>query len=119
MESDADTEAAATGTVTGAAQEFIVEAMRLRCSAQRLYAEKALERLNEIAMKPDPGPVQVSALRVLFEQVLGRPMPVVALPAKQDEDPLAAIAALGARLREKLDRISNPGGSEKTDAASD
>jgi hypothetical protein len=116
MESDGNGEAAAAGAVSGAAQEFIAESMRLRRRAQRLYAEKALERLYEIAMRDDPGPVQVSALRELLEQGLGRSMPPLALPAKQDEDPLAAIAALGARLREKLDRIAESG---KTDGATD
>jgi hypothetical protein len=103
----------------GAAQEFIAEAMRLRIQAQRQYAEKALDRLNEIAMKQDAGPVQVSALRELLEQGLGRPIAAAPPPAKQDEDPLAAIEALGVRLREKLARIAQPGGADKADAGSD
>lgn len=103
----------------GAAQEFLAQAMRLRSNAQRQYAEKALERLYDIAMKDDPGAVQVSALRELLEQLLGRPMPPVTPPAKQDENTLAAIAALGAEYREKLDRITNSSGPEGPDEPSD
>ena len=103
----------------GAAQEFVAEAMRLRCSAQKQYAQIALDRLYEIAMNDDSGSVQVSALRELLDQLLGRPMPPVAPPAKQDEDALAVIAALGAQYRQKLDRIALSGGSEKSDERSD
>jgi hypothetical protein len=106
MDSDPDSEFAASRE----AQDFIAEAMRLRCRAQILYAEKLLERLYEIAMKDERGAVQVSASRELLEQVLGRAMPAADVPARQDEDSRAAIAAIGARLREKLDRVTESGG---------
>ena len=102
-----------------AAQRFAADAVRLRFEAQKQYAQQALERLYEIAMRDDPGAVQVSALREFLEQVLGRPMAAAVPAVKEDEDVFAAISAFGARLREKLDRIAQSGGTEASDGTSE
>jgi hypothetical protein len=92
---------APTVAVIGAEGDFAAEALRLRMKAQRQYAEMALTTLSQIAQGGEASAVQVGAIRELLEQVLGRPMPPLALPASQGEEMGVHIKSLG----EKLDRI--------------
>jgi hypothetical protein len=91
--------------VSGVAAEFIAGALTLRKQAQDEYAKNVLKKLSEIAMDDNAGTVQVSAMRELLEQMLGRPMPPMTVAAQQNED-IATLAAKGAELRKKLDRIA-------------
>src|SRR5947209_18378304 len=101
------------------ANDFARQALSLRLGAQLNYAQKALDRLFDIAMGGKGSAVQVSALREMLDQVVGRPVsPVVPVP-DQKEDALAAVAALGAQLREKLDRIADTSGIETADAGTE
>ena len=90
----------------GAAAEFAAQALRLRLLAQRKYAARMLVRLKQLAMDDKSGAVQVSAIRELLEQVLGRPMPAAAAGPTPDQDVWAEVAARGAKLEAKLDRIA-------------
>jgi hypothetical protein len=91
--------------VSGVAAEFIAGALILRKQAQDEYAKNVLKKLNEIAMNDNAGAVQLSAMRELLEQMLGRPMSPMTVAAQQNEDS-ATLAAKGAELRKKLDRIA-------------
>lgn len=97
--------------------EFDAESLRIRMAAQKLYAEAALKKLDEIAMC-GTGAVQVSALREMLDQTLGRPYAPQAIAAGTNEEFLAIIDRRGEELRAKLDRMSNlaaPGPAEPAD----
>ena len=93
---------------SGLAEEFATEALRLRLQFQRKYAGAVLERQCAIAMGEHEGDaVQLRAIADFQEQTLGRPMAPFAIPAKPEEHTVAALEAVGARLREKLDRMAS------------
>ncbi len=104
-EDDGSDEPLAAGS--GLAVGFTEDSLKLRLEFQRKCAAALLERLCEIAMNEQRGAIQVSAIRELLDQILGRPMPPAAIPAKLEEDTLAALEAMGAGLREKLDRMAD------------
>lgn len=84
---------------------FAAESLRIRSEAQKEHAREALEKLKEVAMC-GTGAVQVSALRELLDQTLGRPYAPAALPVNQHEEFLGIIEQRGEELRAKLDRIA-------------
>ena len=83
---------------------FAAKTLRIRTEAQKALASRALERLTAIAMgEPGSTAVQVSALRELLDQTLGRPY-APALP-NQPQDTHAIIEGSGAEFRAQLDRM--------------
>lgn len=100
-----ETDIGTTGAQDGTgAEDFAAESLRIRTEAQRQYAWAALAKLNAIAMDGS-GPAQVSALRELLDQTLGRPYAPAALPGNHSQDFHAVIERSGEELRAKLDRM--------------
>jgi hypothetical protein len=85
---------------------FAAGALALRMLAQQRYGARLLEKLNQIAMDDKSVAVQVSAIRAMFDQVLGRPMSGITAAPQQDEDMFAGVATRSAELKQKLDRIA-------------
>lgn len=84
---------------------FAAGSQRIRTWAQEKFAGPAMEKLNEIAMGmlAKPNAVQVSALRELLDQTLGRPYAPVAIAANPHDKVTALIEQRGQELFARLD----------------
>ncbi len=86
---------------------FAAGSQRIRTSAQNKFARLAMDKLAEIAMgtQEKANPVQVSALRELLDQTLGRPYAPVAVAASPHDQATALIEQRGRELRARLERM--------------
>jgi hypothetical protein len=80
-----------------------------RTWAQKEFARPAMEKLTEIAMGTleKANAVQVSALRELLDQALGRPYAPVAIEVNPHDEVTALIEQRGRELRARLDRMAS------------
>lgn len=95
--------AADDGTIPA---NFAAGSQRIRTWAQKKFAWDAMDKLAEIAMGTleTANAVQVSALRELLDQTLGRPY-APAIAADPNDHITALIEQRGRELRAKLERM--------------
>ena len=86
---------------------FAAESQRIRTWAQKEFARPAMEKLAQIAMGTleKANAVQVSALRELLDQTLGRPYAPAAIAAEPHDEVAALIEQRGAEFRARLERM--------------
>lgn len=88
---------------------FAAGSQRIRTWAQKKFAWQAMEKLNAIAMgTPErANAVQVSALRELLDQTLGRPYAPVSIAANPHDEAVALIEQRGREFRARLERTES------------
>lgn len=86
---------------------FAAGSQRVRTWAQKKFARPAMKKLTEIAMGTleKATAVQVSALRELLDQTLGRPYAPAAIAAGPHDEVAALIEQRGKELRARLERM--------------